>query len=413
MKRLCAFLGPALAALMLVACTSGTENTTPAAVVTPASAPTAGAARATTPAAGAATTPATGAATTPVTGAAAGGPTATVVPQAQALSINVALPWTTTPLILMMEEAADRDGAYKQQNLTVNFERIAGSGPTLQLLAAGRVDIAGAAAAPGLSAYFGGANDLRMLGCVLTTNSALEDIYATKKGIDKATDFKGKTLGITTAPNPTDPGYLMFTEALKSVNLTPDDVTWAVIGTQAQRVQALVAGRVDATTIGLEDFGTVRRNPNLQLVKIVPQGAFRTPYGAPGSGPECWWSRTSVLNDANKAQAIQRYLEGAIRTTRRLVNERDYFVSSFKAIRPDASSFSEDDLSGLYRDQTQGWAVNGNMNAAQFQEWLDKGYYAANPENRGKATAADVTAPAPLRAILSRIGVIPSRDPAP
>jgi TRAP-type uncharacterized transport system substrate-binding protein len=354
----------------------------------------------------------TGTPAAPAAGTAAA--TAALAPPAQRLSISVALPWTTTPLILMMEETASKDGAYNRESLDVKFEQIAGSAPTLQLLAANRVDVAGAAAASGIAAYFGGAGDLRMIGCVLTSNPATDDVYATKKGIDKPADLKGKTVGLTGPPSPSDPLYAALVDVLKSANLTPEDVQYAVVGTQAQRPQALVAGRIDVTTIGLEDFNVIKRNStNLQLLKLVPTGAFRSAWGNPGSGPECWWTREASLKDPAKSQAMQRYLAAVLQVNRQLINDRNYFVASFKAIRPDLSAYTDDELTDLWRAQTQGWAVNGNLNANLIQEWLDKAYYVSNPANAGKAKVTDLTDAAPMKATLARIGAASGHDAPP
>src|SRR5579884_2321022 len=237
----------------------------------------------------------------------------------RAYSLTVALPWPNKPPVCCMMEPAAKDlGYYKRQTLV-----------------AGRADVAGAAVAAGIGAYAAGTTDIRYIGGELNSNPSLTHqkwYFGAKTSINTVADLKGKRIGLVTGPNPTDPGYVQIHALLASAGLTDKDVTWVVAGTQDARAQALVAGRIDFTTIPMEMSYILTPANGLHLVAFDPVGA-NMGWG----GCECWFTTAAALKDPERREAITRFVVATMQMIRDLVKSQATFKKAM----------------GLYLDMSQ------------------------------------------------------------
>jgi ABC-type nitrate/sulfonate/bicarbonate transport system substrate-binding protein len=321
-----------------------------------------------------------------------------------ALTLTVALPWPAKPPVCCMEEPASQDlGFYKQQGLNVNFVNVStASAGTIQTLVAGKADIAGAAMAAGLAGYSAGATNVRYIGSELNSTPSLNHLqwfFAGKNTIKQPADLKGKKIGVVTGANPTDPGYVQFHALLASVKLTDNDVDWVVAGTQAAREQALVAGRIDITTIPMEESYIVNQTPGLTLIYWDPVGG-QTGWG----GCECWFTTTDVLKDPQKKEAIQRFVNGTMLGIRDLVGSQDEFKKA-ESLYLDMSQQTPDSIKNTYDFEHVQYMANGGMELNLMTDWFNNVYTKSiNPAAAGKFTLKDVVDPSFVSAALQKLG---------
>lgn len=323
------------------------------------------------------------------------------------LSLTVALPWQPpAPPCCLMEEAAQEAGLFAKENLTVNFIHQTGSTLPIQTLVAGRTDLAGAAAASGISAYANGAGSIRFLGGVLNSNYELTNIgflFAGSKAITKPADLKGKRIGITESASPADPGYVEVSSLLAEAGLTPADVGWVVIGNQALRDTALLAGRIDFTTISISDVPTVESNSNYHVLDLRPGTAQFQGW----QGCECWWTTTSVLSNPDKAEAIQRYMTATLEMSRELISSEPTFVRYATKFNPAFAGETAAQQRFAWSFQREQYQPNGCFNLTEMQQYLTQYYLKSiNPDARGKLTkVTQFTSSKMIKAVLGKIGV--------
>jgi ABC-type nitrate/sulfonate/bicarbonate transport system substrate-binding protein len=300
------------------------------------------------------------------------------------VSLTVALSWTgSTPVCCIYEEAAQDYGYYKKLNLNVTFHKFAGSALPVQDLIAGRAQIGEGNLTATFAPIAEGQADFRFLGQSLINIPGLSgkgNIYAGKSSIKRAQDLKGQKIGLTSGANPTDPGYNSFLGILQNVGLGPSDVTWEVIGNQPQRAAALVAGRIDITTIGVEAVSQVQQTSGLQIIDLpLPESAKLW------SGCVCLYSTASALKDPDTAEAVRRYVLAIMQVARKLAADQSFFmevathfVPALKTMSPEAWAFAWD-----YERASMG--VNGGFNLKEINTYVKSVYeVSVNPKFAGK-----------------------------
>jgi ABC-type nitrate/sulfonate/bicarbonate transport system substrate-binding protein len=323
---------------------------------------------------------------------------------AQPLTLTVALPWPAKPPICcMMEQAADQLGYYKKQGLTVTFAGSNGSAASIQTLVAGRADVAGAAVAAGMGAFAAGSGDVRYIGGELNADNARYPqkwLFATSKSVNQPTDLKGKTIGLSAGANPTDPGYVEFHALLQANGMSDSDVHYVVAGAADQRVQALVAGRIDATQwVTPELTYAIAKAGNTHVVTWDPVGANQY-----WNGCECWFTTASALKDKTKREAIQRFVNGTILMIRDLVANNATFTKAM-GLFVDMSQQTPDSIAAVQGYWKTQYQANGCMNLTDMQAWMTGVYLkTTNPSAAGKVTLKQVVDPSLVKAALDKYG---------
>ena len=323
---------------------------------------------------------------------------------AQTLNLTVALPWPgKPPICCMMEQSADQLGYYKKQGLDVTFVGSNGSAASIQTLVAGRADVAGAAVAAGIGAYAAGSTDVRYIGGELNADNARYPqkwLFAVSKSVNKPSDLKGKTIGLNAGANPTDPGYVEFHALLQANGMSDGDVHYVVAGAADQRVQALIAGRVDAIQWVTPELSyAIQKSSNAQVVTWDPVGA--TQYW---NGCECWFTTATALKDKTKREAIQRFVNGTVLMIRDLIANSQTFTNSMGLwvdMSPQTST-SIKAVQDYWKTQYQG---NGCMNLTDMNAWMNDVYLKkTNPTAAGKVTLKQVVDPSLVKATLDKYG---------
>jgi ABC-type nitrate/sulfonate/bicarbonate transport system substrate-binding protein len=336
---------------------------------------------------------------------AAANPSGSATPALKPLTLNVGLPYQEPPPICCIpSETAKFFGYFDKLNLTVNFIPAVGSAIPMQQLVAGRVDIAEASPSSAWGAVVQSPN-VRYIGGALMTKYKLEGVgllFGAKSEINSAKDLKGKTIGITTGTNPTDPNYVIAHNLLASVGLSDSDVTFAVAGGQTQRGQALIAGRVDFTGIGAEFVGPVKAAGGLHILQIGPPEGQYQDWGDGVS----WWTTTDAMGNPDTAEAIQRYVTGTLQATRRLVSEETFFDQAVDHFNASLATQSASDKNFVWNWQRKQWMTNGGFELTQIQGYLDKVYYKnINPKAAGQINLLNATDSRFVKGALKQLGM--------
>ena len=304
----------------------------------------------------------------------------------------------------MAVPAAQDLGYYKRQGLDVKIINVGtASTGTIQMLVAGRADIATASIASGIGAYVAGATDIRFIGAELNAIYSLNKLkwfFAAKSSINTVADLKGKTIGIPAGPNPTDPVYVQIKALLASAGLSDKDVRWTVAGAPAARVQALSAGRIDFTTMPMEMSYFVTPDKGLHLLYFDPVGANNG-----WNGCQCWFISAKTLQDPEAREAAQRFVTATALAVRDMSRDKALFTKAVSLYFDMATQTPQsiDNTWNYYRVQ---YLANGGINFDYMNTWLNDVYFAAvNPGAKGKVSLRQFADAGLVEAFLDKHGV--------
>lgn len=319
--------------------------------------------------------------------------------------LTVAVPFPGKPPVCCMAVPAAKDlGYYDRQGLDVELVNVGtASTGTIQLLAAGRIDVGTASVASGFGAYAAGAKDIRFIGAELNNNfelSGLKWAYAAKTSINSVEDLKDKTVGLPAGPNPTDPVYVQISALLSDHGMTDRDVRWTVAGTQAVRAQALMAGRIDFTQVPMELAYMMTPENGLHIVEFEPVGANRQ-----WTGCQCWFANAETLDDPDKREAIQRFVNGTILALRDMAHDPKIFEKAM-SLYVDMSAQTPESIDAVWNYERLRMQSNGGINLDHISAWFENEYLEnVNPRAKGNISLEDVIDPNLVADGLEEIGI--------
>jgi NitT/TauT family transport system substrate-binding protein len=187
---------------------------------------------------------------------------------------------------------AEEQGFYKKHGLDITSVFISSGSVTSQALIAGEAKLASTSVGPTAGAVAGGAD----LVIVAGTIHILPYQFWVLPQVRQPADLKGKRVGISTFGSGS---HLAAEVALQSLGLDPvrDKVAIIQVGTQPDRVAALVTGRIEATPL------------------------------EPGFGQAAKDKGLTVMSDLTKTDAP--YLNTVIVASRRYIKENPQVMESF------------------------------------------------------------------------------------
>lgn len=284
---------------------------------------------------------------------------------ADVLELKLALGVADTqfnPTTSSVFQLAEQFGFYEKHGVKVTIVPLDGTPQAVAALNAGAVDIADIAidAALRLRAE----NDLPVRGFVAVGRGAAF-LIAARSEIETVEDLKGKAYAIA------DNGSLdhTLTEAvLRSYGMDADAPSFVAIGAPDVRIQALAAGRIDATTVSYGTFLSINNPPGISVLV----------------SPDDFSSRAPALNKfvaaldstlETKGEAIQRFTNALIDTSRAMSTEPQRWVDAMTEGRPDLTPENIRATAELVQTR---WCVNGCFSPVELVKSVEFTY--ANPD---------------------------------
>ena len=175
-----------------------------------------------------------------------------------------------------------------KHGLKVQVTQFKGDAIALKALLAGELDsYEGSPGGPMVAAAHGA--KIKIVGCYWPT---LTYALYSKPTISSAAQLKGKTFAISSPGALPD---LLARAILQKYNISPTDVRFAAMGSDADRIRALSAGVVDVAAASSE-FAPVAKAQNIKLL-------FSAALEAPNYVRLCIYSTPKALAAANQAAA--------------------------------------------------------------------------------------------------------------
>ena len=300
-------------------------------------------------------------------------------------------PWVPNSVM----ELAERGGYFDRAGVDVEFVRVEQSPMVMTALRAGEGEMANVALESLLQATAAGATDLRG---VMSPNKALPYLIA-GRGVSAPADLAGKRFGIGRVGSV---DHLLSMRVLAEAGVDVAGLELVALGQPQARAQALLAGQIDATTMGIGSFTAIDDDPQVQV--LVDTDAY---YKAAPILSKLNVVRSETL-ETRRAE-VEAVIEALVLAARDFQSDPQKWVAAMQEARPDVP---ESDLQMLSKAFSGAWTVNGGLSRGELQAaqaWLHEG------EDFKGMTPAPLDAFAdlgPLEAVLARLGTSDAGDTA-
>jgi NitT/TauT family transport system substrate-binding protein len=261
------------------------------------------------------------------------------VAHAQTATVKVGLP--SLSMFSIMNHIAEDRGFFQKEGVAVELSHFESGSLNIRALLAHAVDVADVETGLILGAVANGA-DLRIIG---TQAQGLHFALYANKSIANLQGLQGHTFaisGIGGLP------HLVLLALLERQKIDPDKVQLVTVGGTSARLQALMAGKVDAT---LGEFSPkVEADPNARRLMIVSQELPL--YMAQGLAV---WADTLPA----KRDAYERWQRGLVNATRWAYDNKAEFIKAAQKHLPAPA----EELGQVYDFYMQArvWAINGEL----------------------------------------------------
>lgn len=290
---------------------------------------------------------------------------------------------------------AAQEGYFDRAEVEVELVHVRQTPMAIAALQAGQGDMANISLESLLSLHAEGANHIV---AVHSSDKSLPFVIAARKGVTLKT-MAGTRFGIG------QPGSLdqtLSAAVLGANGVSLGALAQVPLGQPAVRGQALMAGRIDATTLSIGSYLFLPDRDDLHLL-IGVEDYFRS--AAVVSKVDVVARNT--LTD-HRADDLDRVLEALTLAARDFATTPALWVAAMERARPDVAPATLTELAGYYRAS---WTVNGGLQRTELlhaQTWYSQGMERNTPWLVDPAKWMDF---APMDRVLARIGVSDLGDP--
>jgi NitT/TauT family transport system substrate-binding protein len=291
-------------------------------------------------------------------------------------------------------ELADLEGYYERAGVDVELVRVQQTPLAMAALRSGEGEMANVAVEALLQATAQGATDLRG---VMSPNKSLPFLIAGSGDIDAVADLAGKRFGIGRIGSV---DHLLSMKVLEAAGVDTSALELIGLGQPQARAQALLAGQIDATTMGIGTWTAIDDDPGLAI--LVDLDAY---YRAAPILSKLNVVRTDVL--AERGEEVEAVIEAITLASRDFAADPARWVAAMRKARPDVP---EADLKLLAEAFAGSWSTDGGITRPELEEaqaWLHEGEDFAGIDPAPLDAWADF---APLDRVLARIGPAEAPD---
>jgi NitT/TauT family transport system substrate-binding protein len=285
-------------------------------------------------------------------------------------------------------ELAEQEGYYDRAGVDVGFVRVQQTPLAMAALRSGEGEMANVALEALLLATAQGATDLRG---VMSPNRSLPFLIAGQGDIAAVSDLAGKRFGIGRIGSV---DHLLSMKVLESAGVDTSKLELVALGQPQARAQALLAGQIDATTMGIGTYTAIDDDASIPV--LVSVDAY---YRAAPILSKLNIIRTDTL--ADRGQEVEAVIEAITLASRDFAADPSRWVAAMRKARPDVP---EADLKLLAEAFAGSWSTDGGITGPELEEaqaWLHEGEDFAGIEPAPLGAWADL---APLDRVLDRIG---------
>ncbi|HWH78987.1 MAG TPA: ABC transporter substrate-binding protein [Candidatus Binatus sp.] len=286
-------------------------------------------------------------------------------------------------------------GFYQREGLEVELIEFQGTPLAIAAMISGDIDVGNVATSEVIRMTATKAQTLR---AIHSPDARLYFLIAAREDIKSVQALQGKTFAVARLGS-VDHTQSMLT--LKALGVNPASLTVLAMGVPSTRAQALVAGRVDATTMSVGTWVTIQREPGVKV--LVDHNTY--------------FENASVVEKVNAASAkvIEEKPEQLRRFTAAIVKASRYFADNQEAwvaaIIKRRAKLERKDAVNLWNGFKTSWAVNGLMNLDTYRKTADFYYQTAGFEKVPKIEVGEWSDSRFLDDVIKDLGVNSKSDP--
>jgi NitT/TauT family transport system substrate-binding protein len=243
-------------------------------------------------------------------------------------------------------------GFYQREGLDIELIEFQGTPLAIAAMISGDIDVGNVSTSEVIRLA---ATKGQRMRAIHSPDARLYFLIAARDKIETTHALQGKTFAVARLGS-LDHIQSMLT--LKSLGVNPASLTVVAMGVPATRAQALVVGRVDATSISLGTWTTIRREPGVKI--LVDHNTF--------------FENTSVVEKVNaatskvieeKPEQLRRFTAAIVKTSRYFAENQEAWVA---AVTKRRAKLDRGDAMNLWNEFKTSWSVNGLMNLETYKK---------------------------------------------
>jgi len=286
-------------------------------------------------------------------------------------------------------------GFYAREGLDVELNEFQGTPLAIAAMISGDVDVANISTSEVIRLT---ANKGQPMKAIHSPDARLYFLIAAREEFKSVASLQGRTFAVSRLGSV---DHTLSTIALKALGLNPASLTVVAMGVPSTRAQALVAGRVDATSLSVGTWITIQKDPNVRI--LVDHNAY--------------FESTTVVEKVNavtakvmaeKPEPLRRFTGAILKASRHFAENQEAWVAAITKRRPDVD---RQDAANLWTGFKSAWAVNGLMNLETYKKSADFFYQSGILDKVPRIEVAEWADPRFVDGVLREIGVHANADP--
>ena len=286
-------------------------------------------------------------------------------------------------------------GFYAREGLDVELNEFQGTPLAIAAMISGDVDVANISTSEVIRLT---ANKGQPMKAIHSPDARLYFLIAAREELKSVASLQGRTFAVSRLGSV---DHTLSTIALKALGLNPASLTVVAMGVPSTRAQALVAGRVDATSLSVGTWITIQKDPNVRI--LVDHNTY--------------FESTTVVEKVNavtakvmaeKPEPLRRFTGAILKASRHFAENQEAWVAAIIKRRPDVD---RQDAANLWTGFKSAWAVNGLINLETYKKSADFFYQSGILDKVPRIEVAEWADPRFVDGVLREIGVHANADP--
>ena len=286
-------------------------------------------------------------------------------------------------------------GYYQREGLDVTLQELDGTPTVIASMISGDLDVGNIGTDQLLKLAAQKSVDMRAIN---SSDARQYFMIAAKDSIASVADLKGKSFGVARVGSLDD---TMSRLVLTADKVKPSELTFAGIGAPGARAQALVAGRIDATTMSLGTWVSIEHQKGVKTLVNADDYYAAAPINLKVNA-----ATAKAIKD--KPEQLRRFTAAVLKASRDFSEHEDVWVNAMLKRRPD---LKRAELEELWPQFKQAWAANGLFNLNQYQKTSDFLYKTSDFKGVPPIPVSQWTDTAFVDSVLRQIGIDAKLDP--
>ena len=280
-------------------------------------------------------------------------------------------------------------GFYQREGLDIELIEFQGTPLAIAAMISGDIDVGNVSTSEVIRLAATKGQPMR---AIHSPDARLYFLIAARDEIKTVPALQGKTFAVARLGS-VDHTQSMLT--LKALGVNPTSLTVLAMGVPSTRAQALVAGRVDATTMSIGTWVTIQREAGVKI--LVDHNTY--------------FENATVVEKVNAATAkvieekheqLRRFTAAILKAARHFADNQESWVN---AITKRRAKLERGDAMNLWISFRNSWAVNGLMNLETYKKTSEFYYQTAAFEKVPKIEVGEWADTRFLDDVLKEIGV--------